>query len=104
MEIPEHKITLEPLSVMTEQLGRDIKQIWQDSGIKEAYERRSEYQLNDSTNYFLDDIDRVASKNYQPTRQDVLRSRVKTVGIVEADFVIDGRNFKIIDVGGYVTN
>jgi energy-coupling factor transporter ATP-binding protein EcfA2 len=102
MEIPEQKITMDPLAIMNDDLGKQIKQLWQDSGIKEAYERRAEYQLNDSTNYFLDAIDRIASSNYQPTRQDVLRSRVKTVGIVEADFVIDGHNFKIIDVGGYV--
>lgn len=35
-----------------------------------------------------------------PTQQDVLRARVKTVGIVEADFMIDNYKFKMVDVGG----
>jgi len=51
-------------------------------------------------NSYLNDIERLASPSYQPTQQDVLRSRVKTVGIVEADFPIDGYKFKMIDVGG----
>ena len=31
----------------------DIKKLWQDTGIKEAYKRRSEFQLNDSAPYFF---------------------------------------------------
>jgi guanine nucleotide-binding protein G(i) subunit alpha len=37
---------------------------------------------------------------YIPSEQDVLRSRVRTTGIVENDFVIDGNQFKMYDVGG----
>ena len=29
-----------------------IKDLWNDSGIKECYERRREYQLTDSTKYY----------------------------------------------------
>ncbi|PSN50965.1 Guanine nucleotide-binding protein G(o) subunit alpha, partial [Blattella germanica] len=32
---------------------------------------------------FLDDLDRLGAKDYQPTEQDILRTRVKTTGIVE---------------------
>jgi len=35
-----------------------------------------------------------------PTQQDVLRSRVRTTGIVENEFEIDGNKFKMFDVGG----
>jgi hypothetical protein len=84
-----------------------------------AYERRSEYQLNDSTKYYLDDVLRVTAANYEPTDQDVLRSRVQTTGtsflellasafrlscrykgIIETEFSVDGHKFIMVDVGG----
>jgi len=42
----------------------------------------------------------VCVANYLPTQQDVLRSRVRTTGIVENEFEIDGNKFKMFDVGG----
>lgn len=37
---------------------------------------------------------------YRPTELDALRIRVRTTGIVELEFVIDGNQFKMFDVGG----
>ena len=49
---------------------------------------------------FLDDLDRLGAKDYQPTEQDILRTRVKTTGIVEVHFSFKNLNFKLFDVGG----
>lgn len=57
-----------------------IKSLWQDAGIQEAYDRRREYQLNDSTKYYLSDLDRISSPDFLPTEQDILRARVPTTG------------------------
>jgi len=46
--IPEQQIILNAGSIITPELGKDIKQLWADQGVQEAYRRRSEYQLNDS--------------------------------------------------------
>ena len=43
---------------------------------------------------FLDDLDRLGQPNYQPTEQDILRTRVKTTGIVEVHFTFKNLNFK----------
>ena len=43
---------------------------------------------------FLDDLDRLGGKDYQPTEQDILRTRVKTTGIVEVHFSFKNLNFK----------
>ena len=43
---------------------------------------------------FLDDLDRLGAKEYQPTEQDILRTRVKTTGIVEVHFSFKNLNFK----------
>jgi hypothetical protein len=49
---------------------------------------------------FLDDLDRLGKKDYMPTEQDILRTRVKTTGIVEVHFSFKCLNFKLFDVGG----
>jgi len=74
--------------------------LWQDAGIKNTYERRSMYQLIDSTDYFLNKIMEVGKPGFLPNEQDILRSRVRTTGIVENEFLIDGNQFKMFDVGG----
>ena len=77
-----------------------IKDLWNDSGIKECYDRRREYQLTDSAKYYLSDIDRIAEPNYLPTKQDILRARVATTGIIEHTFNLKEIRFRMIDVGG----
>nr|7WZ7_A Chain A, engineered G alpha 12 subunit [Homo sapiens]7X10_A Chain A, engineered G alpha 12 subunit [Homo sapiens]7YDJ_A Chain A, engineered mini-G12 [Homo sapiens] len=84
---------------MTAELAGVIKRLWKDSGVQACFNRSREYQLNDSAAYYLNDLDRIAQPNYIPTQQDVLRTRVKTKGIVEHDFVIKKIPFKMVDVG-----
>jgi len=48
----------------------------------------------------MDKIDAIAADDYLPSEQDVLRSRVRTKGIVEKEFEIDKNKFKMYDVGG----
>lgn len=43
---------------------------------------------------YLNDLDRIAQPNYIPTQQDVLRTRVKTTGIVETHFTFKDLHFK----------
>jgi len=81
-------------------LGAVIKAVWTDPGIQATYQQRSLYQLTDSAAYFFDKVDEVCERGYLPTEQDILRCRVRTTGIVENDFVIDGNQFKMYDVGG----
>ncbi|KAJ7403642.1 Guanine nucleotide-binding protein subunit alpha-12 [Willisornis vidua] len=88
--------------------------LWRDSGIKEAFSRRSEYQLSlqiwgagttvmntgESVKYFLDNLERIGQLNYFPSKQDILLARKATKGIVEHDFIIKKIPFKMVDVGG----
>ncbi|KAM4584448.1 guanine nucleotide-binding protein subunit alpha-12a [Odontesthes bonariensis] len=77
-----------------------LSALWADTGIQEAYARRSEFQLSESVKYFLDNLDRIGQLNYIPSRQDILFARKATKGIVEHDFVIKKIPFKMVDVGG----
>ncbi|XP_037777426.1 guanine nucleotide-binding protein G(i) subunit alpha isoform X2 [Penaeus monodon] len=68
--------------------------------IQHCFSRSREYQLNDSAAYYLNALDRISRPGYVPTQQDVLRTRVKTTGIVETNFSFKDLNFKLFDVGG----
>jgi len=83
------------------ELGEDIQQLWKDSGIQKAYSMRDKfYQLNDSASYFFDNIDRFMNPSYIPTQADVLRARVRSTGIEEAEFKFEEIMFRMVDVGG----
>ena len=49
---------------------------------------------------YFDNIARIASPDYMPNDQDVLRSRVKTTGITETTFIIGELTYRMFDVGG----
>jgi len=83
-----------------EELGTALKALWEDPGIQQTYEQRANFQLTDSTSYFMERLDDIMREGYIPSEQDVLRSRVRTTGIVENEFIIDGNQFKMYDVGG----
>jgi len=67
---------------------------------KKTFLRQAEFQLNDSAKYYFESIDRLAADDYIPTEQDVLRSRAKTTGIIETEFIVEQTHFKMVDVGG----
>lgn len=43
---------------------------------------------------YLSDLERLVTPGYVPTEQDVLRSRVKTTGIIETQFSFKDLNFR----------
>uniref|UniRef100_A0A1I7UMX9 Guanine nucleotide-binding protein G(K) subunit alpha n=1 Tax=Caenorhabditis tropicalis TaxID=1561998 RepID=A0A1I7UMX9_9PELO len=85
---------------LPEELVVLMKSVWSDDGIQKCLERSREYQLNDSAAYYLSQLDRICAPNYVPTQDDILRTRIKTTGIVETQFVYKDRLFLVFDVGG----
>ncbi|KAJ7201554.1 guanine nucleotide-binding protein alpha-4 subunit [Mycena pura] len=80
--------------------------LWNDPGVREVLRRRK-IRLEEGPGFFLDDLERVTLPNYLPTDDDVLRARLKTVGVSEYTFSMEvstGREtpteWRIIDVGG----
>ncbi|KAM6929909.1 guanine nucleotide-binding protein G(i) subunit alpha isoform 1-T2 [Lycodopsis pacificus] len=86
--------------VIAAELTGVIRRLWSDAGVQACFDRSREYQLNDSAAYYLNDLDRICQPSYVPTQQDVLRTRVKTTGIVETHFTFKDLYFKMFDVGG----
>uniref|UniRef100_A0AAY5ECT3 Guanine nucleotide-binding protein G(i) subunit alpha-2 n=2 Tax=Electrophorus electricus TaxID=8005 RepID=A0AAY5ECT3_ELEEL len=92
--------TAEEQGVLPEDLSNAITRLWADGGVQSCFIRSREYQLNDSAAYYLNDLGRIAQADYIPTQPDVLRTRVKTTGIVETHFTFKDLHFKMFDVGG----
>lgn len=49
---------------------------------------------------FFNDLTRISSPTYLPTDQDILRTRVRSTGIVEEFFTVDTAQLLVVDVGG----
>uniref|UniRef100_A0A0N5A0H5 Guanine nucleotide-binding protein G(I) subunit alpha n=1 Tax=Parastrongyloides trichosuri TaxID=131310 RepID=A0A0N5A0H5_PARTI len=81
-------------------LVESMKKLWDDEGVQQCYSRSTEYQLNDSAAYYLNSLDRISGPGYIPSVDDILRTRVKTTGIVETSFDYKNLHFQMIDVGG----
>ncbi|KRY68770.1 Guanine nucleotide-binding protein G(o) subunit alpha [Trichinella pseudospiralis] len=79
---------MEDTEPFTEEVLVAMKRLWADTGVQECFGRSNEYQLNDSAKYFLDDLDRLGQHEYQPTEQDILRTRVKTTDVTAIIFCV----------------
>ncbi|XP_048039040.1 guanine nucleotide-binding protein subunit alpha-11-like [Megalobrama amblycephala] len=77
-----------------------IRHLWEDQGFKICYKRCREYQLLDSTGYFIYNLDRIAAEDYTPTTQDILRVRSPTNGITEQCISRGRLTMRIVNIGG----
>ena len=94
-------LAVEPGSVETLEGHADlIKPVWNDSGLQICFDRSKEFQLMESTKYYLDALDRIAAPDYLPTMQDIVCASAPTTGVVEYPIKVEGRMcFKLVDVG-----
>ncbi|KAJ3538840.1 hypothetical protein NMY22_g4998 [Coprinellus aureogranulatus] len=85
-------------------LKEDIKALWEDTTVQEVLARRK-IRLEDMPGFFIIDSERIASRYYQPTDEDVVKARLRTLGVQEYKFIFDhgrtvGQEWRIYDVGG----
>eukprot|EP01102_Stenamoeba_stenopodia_P007693 TRINITY_DN2170_c0_g4_i1.p1 TRINITY_DN2170_c0_g4~~TRINITY_DN2170_c0_g4_i1.p1 ORF type:complete len:355 (-),score=87.94 TRINITY_DN2170_c0_g4_i1:236-1300(-) len=84
---------------LTPKVAEDIKFLWNEPAIKAAFARSNEFQLSDSCQYYFENIDRITG-DFEPNEQDILRARMRTTGISETVFQMDGKPCRLVDVGG----
>ncbi|KAJ7590518.1 guanine nucleotide binding protein, alpha subunit [Mycena floridula] len=84
----------------------DMKAIWADHAVRVIL-KKHRVNLENSAGFFLDDLDRIATRGYEPTDDDVVRARLRTLGIQEHRIRFDtalaneyDREWVIYDVGG----
>jgi guanine nucleotide-binding protein subunit alpha len=82
-----------------------IEALWGDEVIQTMFLGPRGNELNESSRYFFENLERYRDPDmYTPTAQDVLRARVRSTGIEEAEFKFDELKFRMFDVGGQVIN
>ncbi|OCL01028.1 guanine nucleotide binding protein, alpha subunit [Cenococcum geophilum 1.58] len=74
--------------------------LWADKGVQLAILKGNQYALHDNLSYFFADVDRLFAKDYMPTDQDILRTRLRTTGIIETIFDLGNLTYRMFDVGG----
>ncbi|KAI0711310.1 G-protein alpha subunit [Earliella scabrosa] len=87
--------------------AEDMITLWSDPTIK-AMLCSQGIRLEDMPGFFLDSLERVTHPKYVPTDDDILRARLKTLGVSEHRFTIkEGHaggmrgELRIYDVGGH---
>ena len=86
--------------VWSSELGQEIKALWEDPGVQETFKKKSSFQIEDSAQYYFDNLDRICQNDYIPTEEDIVRARMKTTGLIEQKFHSHETDFVMIDVGG----
>ncbi|KAF8520549.1 guanine nucleotide binding protein, alpha subunit [Gautieria morchelliformis] len=87
-----------------DQCRPDLEKLWGDEAVQ-AELKRKRLRLEESSGFYLDSLPRITSLRYVPSDDDVLKARLKTLGVVEHMFSLEtgkerGVDWKIYDVGG----
>jgi len=91
---------LKNTEILSNEIVRHLSSLWIDEGIQQTYNSRSKFQLPDSTAYFYSRLNEISAPTYNPTTQDILRSRKMTMGVQETEFTLNTTKFRLVDVGG----
>ncbi|KAJ6578829.1 guanine nucleotide binding protein, alpha subunit [Mycena vulgaris] len=82
----------------------DMRSVWDDRIVREMLARRK-VRIEDSAGFFLNDVERIARTDYQITDDDIVRARLRTVGVQEYRVTFEhghsaGSEWRMYDVGG----
>ncbi|KAG2024004.1 guanine nucleotide-binding protein alpha-2 subunit [Coprinopsis cinerea AmutBmut pab1-1] len=79
---------------------KPLKSLWLDPNVQKAWQRGNEAALPENLSYFYSSLDRLFDPEYQPSEQDIIRCRARTIGITETTFVLREHEMLMVDVGG----
>ncbi|KAJ7613421.1 G-protein alpha subunit [Roridomyces roridus] len=85
-------------------LSDEIISLWEDGDVRELLGARG-IRLEDRPGFFLSDTARITNRNYVPSDNDVVRARLRTMGVQEWRIMLEnsdsfGSEWVIYDVGG----
>jgi len=86
---------------ISQELCAAIAGLWKDPLIQTVWEKIDEWDFLETAPYFFDTIEKIASPDYVPVAEDILRCRVRTTGISELLFSLKNESVcRMVDVGG----
>ncbi|KAI0761029.1 guanine nucleotide binding protein, alpha subunit [Trametes elegans] len=68
--------------------AEDMRALWADGVVRETLRRRR-VRMEQAPGFFLDDIERIAARNYEPSDDDIVRARLRTLGVQEHKLVME---------------
>jgi GTPase SAR1 family protein len=92
-----------PAQYLTESNARQITVIWNSEAVQKAFQQKHRIQLPggaSTTEYYMENSERFAAEDFVPNVADMLRVKIKTLGVVETNFQVNGSDFLMVDVGG----
>ena len=84
----------------SEEYVNAMRTLWAHQTFKATFERRSEFQLQEGIQKFIERLPEIADDAFVPSKDDVLACRLRTRGINEERLNVDGQIFCFFDVGG----
>jgi len=97
---PESTTAIKNASDLTPELTAHVKKLWASKPVKDVWEQRNNFQIMSCADYYFEAIDRITLQNYKPTQEDILRSKMRTTGVLETTFETSDVEFSLVDVGG----
>eukprot|EP00486_Rosalina_sp_Unknown_P005750 CAMPEP_0201570786 /NCGR_PEP_ID=MMETSP0190_2-20130828/13190_1 /ASSEMBLY_ACC=CAM_ASM_000263 /TAXON_ID=37353 /ORGANISM="Rosalina sp." /LENGTH=221 /DNA_ID=CAMNT_0047994691 /DNA_START=351 /DNA_END=1013 /DNA_ORIENTATION=+ len=92
------------VTIFNDELAKAIQYIWKNEAkVKEGFRMEVNNKnkiLDETTQYFWDEIDRIKAEDYVPNETDIINVRYRTTGVIEKRFEINNAKFHIFDVGG----
>eukprot|EP00475_Leptophrys_vorax_P034673 TRINITY_DN5625_c0_g1_i1.p1 TRINITY_DN5625_c0_g1~~TRINITY_DN5625_c0_g1_i1.p1 ORF type:complete len:519 (-),score=140.27 TRINITY_DN5625_c0_g1_i1:58-1614(-) len=95
---------------LSEEVALAIAEFWAAPSVKLFFRRRDDFEFSifDTAPHFWDRVLEIASRDYDPSVEDIMACRIRTTGIVETKIKIAGdassgsgmSQFSLIDVGG----
>lgn len=83
-------------------LSESISYLWSLPAVRSTFRKRQGFSFMENMDYFFtkSKIEAIFDVNYEPTLEDALKSRSRTMGSNHADIVIRETTFKVFDAGG----
>jgi len=84
------------------QVGTSLSFLWSLPQIKQTYEKRKKkhFSFCENMDYFFNRMERIFTWKYEPSGEDILKSRMRTTGVARETFYVEGMRFDIFDAGG----
>ncbi|KAH6906539.1 guanine nucleotide binding protein, alpha subunit [Coprinopsis sp. MPI-PUGE-AT-0042] len=100
ISLPE---TAQMVAKMLARVADEIKTLWAHRTVQHLIQERK-LRVEESAAFFIDHIYRIAQPDYIPTTNDILRVRLRTLGVIEHNFSVlmggSTYNWRLFDVGG----
>lgn len=87
---------------LSPELADLIEQLWSKKSVRKIARKYvgTAIQIPMSYPYYFEKCKTFIRDDYVPTHEDIFHSKIKTSGILETKFSVEGINFTVVDVGG----